>query len=345
MQAEPAESALARFRARLLWWGERARPCPGGRAPHETRWHGSIGGSWWGGCAPPPGASGGLCVLHPELTRRAQAQLTAAQEEAGTLRLVAETLAEERMSKERELLELIETSTERACELAASLSREQATALRLRLLELELAERPTGDDVALLERTAAARLTDAQARAAELEVQLSAVRDAVVSEHLEQLVARTRVLEVELAERVSVEEAAAQEVQLRQARGRIVDAEAAAAAASVEVSRLQQLAAVAPVHRTDLQPRSSAPEGIESQLRRIETLLLSLPPPDLGTGTTPVPALHSPTAAVTTRDGMLEGMPRHEQRPHAPSQAAAGTFVRGPPEAFTLRRHVFTTQA
>ncbi len=247
---------------------------------------------------------------------------------------------------------------------------------RIRLLELALTERPSHDDVAVLERTAATRLADAQARAAELETQLARVQDTVVSERVEQLVARVRALEIELAERPSSEEVAELQAKLRNAQLRVADAEAAAAAAASEAASLKVLPqkaeapAVPPSSLLPTPQSAAAPspqvqraapvpaDGIESQLRRIESLLLSLPalpaPPDFSASA--VKPQSSVVFATAAGAGTLSTPPKPPRRGgsfslrkrvfasqdrNSKQAAPAPAFVRAPPESFTLRRHVF----
>jgi hypothetical protein len=140
----------------------------------------------------------------------------------------------------------------------------------VRVLEVELAERPTREEWSAVETAAAARVADAEARSAELTVQLSTVRDTVVSEQVEALVAQVRALEVQLAERADAQQMSALEARMQTERARADAAEAAASELATKAARQAAVSVRTP-------PR--APSDIDDQLRRIELLLQSIPEP------------------------------------------------------------------
>ena len=242
---------------------------------------------------------------------------------------------------------------------------------RLRAAEALLAEVPPPEELAAQQQAAAARLASAVARVVELERELSTVRDTVVSERVEQLVARVRALETELAE----QEGGAEELKALRASAaaeakRASQLEAAGAAAlderGAEVARLvaqnklleqalqEQRAAVvaAPPPTTVVRPAvakqpvaAAYPDDIQSQLRRIEALLESLPvPPSSMPALVRVrgwPCAHisvaslPPSLAWQALSALLAGSRA------APPPASRTGFVRAPPGRFTLRRHIF----
>ena len=112
------------------------------------------------------------------------------------LRLVAEQLSEEAL--------LSSTSSQAA--LDAQLDKFAALLAHTRVLELELAERPTADDLIALQVATASSLAASQDAVCRLERELATLPDRLVSEQVEQLTARVRVLEAQLAERPELPE-------------------------------------------------------------------------------------------------------------------------------------------
>ena len=201
--------------------------------------------------------------------------------------------------------------TQRTQELAVAQERYDAALreerARVRLAEALLAEVPTPEELAARQQAEASRTASAVARIVELERELSTARDLVVSERVEQLVARVRALEAELAEQEGgAEELSALRAGAAAATKRAAELEAAGAAAradrSAEVERLlaqnkaleqalqaQRSAVAAPAPAAVLAPAAVKqpaaavyPDDIQSQLRRIEALLESLPVPASG---------------------------------------------------------------
>ena len=107
-------------------------------------------------------------------------------------------------SLNREHAAELEAMTKRTQELAVAQERYDAALreerARVRLAEALLAEVPTPEELAARQQAEASRTASAVARIVELERELSTARDLVVSERVEQLVARVRALEAELAE-------------------------------------------------------------------------------------------------------------------------------------------------
>jgi len=200
----------------------------------------------------------------------------------------------------------VAAAAQHARDLAAAQERHDATLheerARVRAAETLLAELPPPEELAAQQQAATTRLASAVARVTELERELSAVQDTVVSERVEKLVARVRALEAELAEQEGgADEAAALRASATAASQRAAELEAASAAAhadrGAEVERLaaqnklleqalraQRTAAVAPAPAAVLSPAvtdtpqaRTYPDDIQAQLRRIEALLESLP--------------------------------------------------------------------
>ena len=282
--------------------------------------------------------------------RSLQAQLATAQQdlqavrlESSKLRTIAEQLSEERLSQDARVAELES---------------------RLRVLEVELSERPTVEELSAIENSAAQRVADAEARAAELSVQATSMRETLISEQVEQLVAQVRSLEVQLAERPDVQQVAELEVQIRAERAR-ADAAAAAAAQKPAISAVE--ATPASMRVTSRAP----PSEIENQLRRIELLLQSIPEPELmrpakGSAVIaaagPVAAMSVPSVRVPRmRSGnfLHPGRRRSFKRSPGPTTSGgsrmgavsaskqssvsynAAPFQRAPAGSFRLRRHLF----
>ena len=259
-----------------------------------------------------------------------------------------------------ELQAIIDAGISRAAELEA----------RVRVLEVELAERPTPEEWSAVETAAAARVADAETRSAELTVQLSTMRDTVVSEQVEALVAQVRALEVQLAERADAQQMSALEVRIQTERARADAAEAAASELATKAARQ-----VVPVRAP---PR--APSDIDDQLRRIELLLQSIPEPTSHPVTAALKEAAPVAAAPSSEAGPVGASPsgwsapvRSGQFSHpsrrrlyrrdndveagsgvvtatfearAPSGAVAERgdkprFQRAPAGSFALRRHVF----
>ena len=241
----------------------------------------------------------------------------------------------------------------------------------MRVLEVELADRPTPEEWSAVETAAAARVADAEARSAELTVQLSTMRDTVVSEQVEALVAQVRALEVQLAERADAQQMSALEARIQTERARADAAEAAASELAIKAARQAAVPIRAP-------PR--APSDIDDQLRRIELLLQSIPEPTSHPVTAALKEAAPVAAAPPTEVGTAGSSPsgwsapaRSGQFTHpsrrrlyrrdndvkagsgvvmatfaarAPSGAVAERgdkprFQRAPAGSFVLRRHVF----
>ncbi len=204
----------------------------------------------------------------------------------------------------REQAAAVEATTQHASDLAAAQERHEAALreerARVRAAEALLAEAPPPEELAAQQQAAAVRLAAAVARVVELERELSTVQDTVVSERVEQLVARVRALEAELAEQEGgTEELAAVRASAAAAAKRAAELEAASARSdrTAEVERLvaqnkqleqalqaQRSGAVAQpaavVAAPTKQPAAAGyPDDIQSQLKRIEALLESLPAP------------------------------------------------------------------
>ena len=209
----------------------------------------------------------------------------------------------------REQAAAVEATTQHALDLAAAQERHEAALreerARVRAAEALLAEAPPPEELVAQQQAATARLASAVARVVELERELSTVQDTVVSERVEQLVARVRALEAELAEQEGgTEELAVVRASAAAAAKRAAELEAASARSdrTAEVERLvaqnkqleqalqaQRSAAVAPalaaqppavVAAPTKQPAAAGyPDDIQSQLKRIEALLESLPAP------------------------------------------------------------------
>jgi hypothetical protein len=118
-------------------------------------------------------------VLEAQLSAT-QARLANETATCAALRRVAELLCEER---------------------EAALDKETCLVSALRLLELELAERPTSEELDALRQSCAAALSAAHASMKVLELELAALPDTLVCEQVEALTARIRRLECDLAER------------------------------------------------------------------------------------------------------------------------------------------------
>ena len=206
----------------------------------------------------------------------------------------------------------MEATAQHSRELAAAQERYDAALreerARLRLAEALLAEVPTPEELAARQQADVSRTASAVARIVELERELSTARDLVVSERVEQLVARVRALEAELAEQEGgAEELSALRASAAAAAKRAAELEAASAAArsdrGAEVERLlaqnkaleqalhaQRVAVAVPAPAAVLIPAAAKqqpvaavyPDDIQSQLRRIEALLESLPVPNIG---------------------------------------------------------------
>ena len=206
----------------------------------------------------------------------------------------------------------MEATVQHSRELAAAQERYDAALreerTRLRLAEALLAEVPTPEELAARQQADVSRTASAVARIVELERELSTARDLVVSERVEQLVARVRALEAELAEQEGgAEELSALRASAAAAAKRAAELEAASAAArsdrGAEVERLlaqnkaleqalhaQRVAVAVPAPAAVLIPAAAKqqpvaavyPDDIQSQLRRIEALLESLPVPNIG---------------------------------------------------------------
>jgi chromosome segregation ATPase len=206
----------------------------------------------------------------------------------------------------------LEATAQHSRELAAAQERYDAALreerARLRLAEALLAEVPTPEELAARQQADVSRTASAVARIVELERELSTARDLVVSERVEQLVARVRALEAELAEQEGgAEELSALRASAAAAAKRAAELEAASAAArsdrGAEVERLlaqnkaleqalhaQRVAVAVPAPAAVLIPAAAKqqpvaavyPDDIQSQLRRIEALLESLPVPNIG---------------------------------------------------------------
>lgn len=250
----------------------------------------------------------------------------------------------------------------------AGLSRAAELEARVRVLELELAERPTREELSAVQTAAAARVADAEAGSAELSVQLSRMRDTVVSEQVEVLVAQVRALEVQLAERADAQQMSALEARIQTERARAYAAEAAASELATQAARQAAVTTRAP-------PR--APSDIDEQLRRIELLLQSIPEPTLSvkagaavaasaaSGAGPVGASALPSGwSAPARSGQFlhpnrRRMYRRDPETGGASDAVLATFEarapggavaergdkprfqRAPAGSFALRRHVF----
>ena len=272
----------------------------------------------------------------------AQDALACLQEESSStiqaLRTVAERLSEEKLrteaalaaksrcellacrrraafaahpSRNREHEASVDAAAQHTQDLAAAQERYDAALreerARVRFAEALLAEVPTPEELAARQQAETSRAAAAVARVVELERELSSARDLFVSERVEQLVARVRALEAELAEQEGgAEELSALRANAAAAAKRVAELEAAGAAArtdrGAEVERLlaqnkaleqalqaQRSAVAAPTPVAVLVPAAAKqpaaavyPDDIQSQLRRIEALLESLPVPASG---------------------------------------------------------------
>jgi hypothetical protein len=295
------------------------------------------------------GGGSAAAVESDATVRSLQAQLATAQQdlhavrlESSKLRTIAEQLSEERLSQDARVAELES---------------------RLRVLEVELSERPTVDELSAIENSAAQRVAEAEARAAELSVQATSMRETLISEQVEQLVAQVRSLEVQLAERPDAQQVAELEVQIRAERAR-ADAAAAAAAQKPAISAIE--AAPTAMRVTSRAP----PSEIENQLRRIELLLQSIPEPELtrsakGSAVVaaagPVAAMSLPSVRVPRRSGNFLHPGRRRSFKRSPGPTTSGgirmgavsaskqssvsynavPFQRAPAGSFRLRRHLF----
>ena len=237
----------------------------------------------------------------------------AAQQRALPTALRNSVLTPAAASRNREHAASLEATAQHTRDLATAQERFDATLreerARVRLAEALLAEVPTPEELAARQQADAARTASAVARVVELERELSSVRDLVVSERVEQLVARVRALEAELAEQEGgAHELSSLRASAEAAAKRAAELEAAGAAAradrGAEVERLSaqnkaleqalqaQRAAVvvaAPAPAAVLFPAVAKPpaaavypDDIQTQLRRIEALLESLPVPTSG---------------------------------------------------------------
>ncbi len=221
----------------------------------------------------------------------ADAALAATERELAAARAAAAQHAERLAAAQQ-------ASAEHGAALGEAHAREQS---RIRALELHIAELPAAEDLQALEAACAARLADSCARVVELEAQLSRAADTVVSERVEQLLAVTRALEIQLSEAADAEEVA-------QLRARVTELEVASAAAAARARDTPQRSeperpdaartapSAQPLHAAPPAAPHAAPtaqtavsqaravvhpDGIELQLRRIEELLVSLPTPTL----------------------------------------------------------------
>lgn len=283
---------------------------------------------WLGGASSPPTP----LTPHPAqgaALRELRSALAAAAL-AVPLRAVAEDLASQLQASHMKLAQLTLLTTS---------------------LELELAERATPDEVALLQAVGAARLADAQARAAELEIELAAARDAAVSDELARLTAYARVLEQQLAERPAPDEL--RNAQTAATLPQPPPPPPAPATTTVVVSPPPMplapsvpptTVAVAPVAAAPL-PASvpaaarsglDAADDIERALQRIESLLKSVAVP-----AAPAPKAEPAVSALPAPPPARVAAPVAALPPKLPPPATTpgGGFVRSP--HFVLRRPQF----